>query len=148
MNNDLIEAQVVAVRIACGLLRGLHLKALEDSVEQACGLPYASGWERKAAAHAAIFNVLADASGDPVVAPVLSSGVGLSYDLMIAAGRGADGMIASSRRRLLAHLRAGDVEEAMQEIEEHLHVLYFMYRMAAGTRAAIKNTAAEPSLER
>jgi len=55
-------------------------------------------------AHAEIFNVLADAVDEPLVGRVLSSGAGLAYDLMIAAGCAADGMITSSRQRLLAHL--------------------------------------------
>src|SRR5436309_7279448 len=80
------------------------------------GLPVA----RKAAAHAEIFNVLADAAGDPFAGSVLNSGVGLAYDMMIAAGRAADGMIASSRERFLAHLRAAELEEAALEMEKHL----------------------------
>jgi DNA-binding FadR family transcriptional regulator len=131
MNNELIEAQVIAVRIACGRLTALGLKTLQDSVEQACSLPAAFGWERKAAAHAEIFNVLADAAGDLVVGPVLRSGVGLSHDLMIAAGRCAGGMIASSRQRWLACLRAGDVEGAVAEMGKHLRVLNCMYRIAS-----------------
>ena len=39
-------------------------------------------------------------------------------------------MIISSRRRLLAHLRAGDGEGAALEMERHLRVLLFMWRLA------------------
>jgi len=53
---------------------------------------------------------------------VLSRGAGLAYDLMIAVGRAADGMITSSRQRLLAHL-SGDFEGAALEMERHLRVL-------------------------
>ena len=38
-----------------------------------------------------IFDVLADAVNEPFAGRVLSSGAGLAYDLMIAAGRSADG---------------------------------------------------------
>jgi hypothetical protein len=51
------------------------------------------------------------------------NGAGLAYDLMVAAGCGADGMIISSRTRLLTHLRAGDHEEAALEMGRHLRVL-------------------------
>lgn len=105
------------------------MKALHDSVERACRIPAAFGWDRKAAAHAEIFYVLADAANDPL-APVLNSGVGLAYDLMITAGRVADGMITSSRQRLLAHLRAGDADAAEQEMQTHLRVLHYMWRLA------------------
>jgi hypothetical protein len=49
---------------------------------------------------------------------------------MIAAGRTADGMITSSRRRLLAHLSGGDFEGAALEMEKHLRVLHYMERLA------------------
>jgi DNA-binding FadR family transcriptional regulator len=101
-------------------------------------IPAAFPWDRKVAAHAEIFNVLADAANDPLAGPLLSSGVGLAYDLMIAAGRAADGMIASSRQRLLSHLRAGDAEAAALEMEKHLRVLHYIWRLAnrAGHRAS------------
>jgi hypothetical protein len=56
---------------------------------------------------------------------------------MLAVGRAADGMIVSSRRRLLAHLRAGEGEGAALEMETHLRVLSYMWRLALpGGRAA------------
>ena len=112
MTGELIELQVSAARYACGQMTALHLKALHDSIEQACRIPAAFWWDRKAAAHAEIFNLLADSVNEPLVGRVLSSGAGLAYDLMIAAGRAADGMITSSRQRLLAHLSGGDFEGA------------------------------------
>jgi hypothetical protein len=39
-------------------------------------------------------------------------------------------MIISSRRRLLAHLRAGDADAAEREMEANLRVLHFMWRLA------------------
>ena len=123
MTGELIELQVSAVRNACGQMTALHLKALHDSIEQACRIPAEFWWDRKAAAHAEIFNVLADAVNEPLAGRVLSSGAGLAYDLMIAAGRAEDGMITSSRRRLLEHLSGGDPEAAALEMEKHLRLL-------------------------
>jgi DNA-binding FadR family transcriptional regulator len=130
MTDELIQAQVSATRVACRRMSDVHLKALQDSVDQACRVPSGFRWDRKAAAHAEIFNVLADAADDPLAAPVLSNGVGFAYDLMVAAGRAVDGMIASSRQRLLACLRAGDPEGAALEMEKHLRVLHYMWRLA------------------
>jgi hypothetical protein len=48
---------------------------------------------------------------------------------MVTVGRAADGMIAGSRRRLLTPLRAGDTDEAALEIENHLRVLHYMWRL-------------------
>jgi DNA-binding GntR family transcriptional regulator len=130
--NELIETQVMAIRIACGQLTAPHLKALRDSVEQACCVPATFGWNRKAAAHAEIFNVLADAVRDPLLACELSGGVGLAYHLTAAASRGVAGLIACSRRRLLGHLAAGDGEAAALEMEQHLRTLRFLWRLNAG----------------
>ena len=48
---------------------------------------------------------------DPLLAPLLTGRAGYVRELMLAVGHAADGMIVSSRRRLLAHMRAGDGEE-------------------------------------
>ena len=130
--NELIETQVIAIRIACGQLTSQQLKALQDSVERACRVPDALPWDRQAAAHAEMFNVLAGAVNDPLAASVLSSGVGLAYDLTVAAGRGVAGMIAGSRRRLLGHLLAGDAEAATLEMEQHFRTLHYLCRLSGG----------------
>lgn len=133
MNEELIEAQVSAARVVCSQLTSWHLKALHDSVERACRVRAAVQWHRKAAAHADIFHVLAAAASDPRAARVLSSGAGLARDLMVAAGRGVDGMITGLHRRMLARLRAGDAEGAVREMNEHLRVLDYVWRLAHST---------------
>jgi hypothetical protein len=54
---ELINAQPTAVRIACEGMTAPHLKALRDSVDRACGVPAALGWDSKARTHAEIFSV-------------------------------------------------------------------------------------------
>jgi GntR family transcriptional regulator, transcriptional repressor for pyruvate dehydrogenase complex len=130
MEEGMIQAQAMAARIACAQMTMLHLTELHDSVERACGLTARSQWDRKAAAHAEMFSLLADVVDDPLLAPLLTAAAGHMRELMLAVGRAADGMIVSSRRRLLAHLCAGDGEGAALEMERHLRVLLFMWRMA------------------
>jgi hypothetical protein len=114
-----------------------HLTEFGDSVERACGLAARSQWDRKAGAHAEIFRLLADLVDDPLLAPVLTGATGYMRELMLAVGRAADGMIVSSRRRLLVHLRAGDGEGAALEMERHLRVLVYMWRVTRpGNQAA------------
>ena len=79
-----------------------YLKALSDSVEQACCLPARFAWDRKATAHAEIVNLLADSAADPLLVLLVRNVPGYLYDLMVTVGPAADGIIASSRRRLLA----------------------------------------------
>jgi hypothetical protein len=138
MNKELIDAQVSAICIACTRMTISHLTALQHSVDQAFAIPAFFDWDRKAAGYAGILNVLADAAADDALtAQVLSGGVGLVYDLMLAVGPAVDGMTASSYRRLLAHLRAGDAEGAALELEKQLRVLHFMWRLATcGTQRA------------
>jgi DNA-binding FadR family transcriptional regulator len=49
---------------------------------------------------------------------------------MITVGPAADGIILSSRRRLLDLIRAGDAEGAAAEMEQHLRRLHFMWKLS------------------
>jgi hypothetical protein len=60
-------------------------------------------------------SLLAEVVDDPMLAPLLTGGAAYVREVMLAVGRAADGMIVSSRRRLLEHLRAGDSEGAALE---------------------------------
>jgi pimeloyl-ACP methyl ester carboxylesterase len=62
-------------------------------------------------------------------APQGSSAAGSVHHLMLTVGRAADGMIIGSHRRLLAHLRAGNADEAALEMEKHLRGLHYMWRL-------------------
>ena len=125
----MIQALAMSARMACART-SLELRALHDSVERACCLAGSLPWDRKAAAHAEIFSLLADMVDDRSQAPLLAAGPGYVLELMLAVGRVADGMIVSSRRRLLARLRAGDGEAAALEMEKHLRGLLYMWRLA------------------
>jgi DNA-binding FadR family transcriptional regulator len=130
MDDELIQLQVAAVRVACRRMSVQRLQALHQSVEQACLLPAGFGWDRKAAAHAEIFNLLADAVHDPAPRQVLNSGAGLMHHLMMTAGPVAGGVLAASRRRLLACFQAGDPDGAAGELEAELRFLHFTSRLA------------------
>ena len=138
----MIQAQATAARIACTRMTVPHLTELHDSVERACGLTGRSQWGRKAAAHAEIFSLLAGTVDDPLLAPLPSGGTAHVRELMLAVGHTADGIIVSSRRRLLAHLRAGDGDAAAVEMERHLRSLLYMRRVALPGRLAAVSEAA------
>ena len=131
MDDELIRWCALATRAACSRMTAQHLKALQDSVGQARTLPARFAWDRKATAHAQIFNLLADAITDhPVPAPLLNRAVGAIHDLMLTVGPAADGIILSSRRRLLDLIRVGDADGAAAEMEKHLRRLHFMWRVS------------------
>jgi len=110
-------------------------RALQASLDLACAVPAGSGWGRKAAAHAGFFTALADAAQDACATPVLRNGAEFAFQLMLGAGRIADGIVISSRRRMLASLRSSSLEDAALELERQLQVLSFMGRRY-GNRAS------------
>jgi DNA-binding GntR family transcriptional regulator len=127
---ELIRAQVIAARAACKQITGPSLKLLLDSVDRACCLPARPGWEQKSAAHAEIFTLLADVAGGHAAAARYGRHARNIDDLMRTVGPAANGMIASSRRRLLVRLRCRDAEGAALEMENHLRALHYMWRLA------------------
>ncbi len=120
MDDELIRVAGLAARVACRRMTAGYLRALSGSIEQVCCLPATFGWDRKATAYAEIVNLLADAAADPVLALLARNLPGHLYELMVTAGPAADGIIASSRRRLLALIRARDADGAGREMEQHL----------------------------
>ena len=127
---ELIEGQVRAARSACDRMTAGALQNLSDSVEKASRMPSQPGWARKAAAYAGTFRLLAEVTGDR--AP--DGAAGFVRDLMTAVGPGANGMIVSAQRRLLAHLRTGNADHAARELTNHLSALHYMSRLSGAQR--------------
>jgi DNA-binding FadR family transcriptional regulator len=129
MDEELISVCALTTREACLRTTPQNLKALHDSVDQACRLSAKFDWDRKAAAHAQIVALLAETAGDPVLAFRSGNAPGWLHDLMVTVGPAAGGIVANSRRRLLALIRAGDAEGAADEMEKHLRGLLWMRRV-------------------
>jgi DNA-binding GntR family transcriptional regulator len=123
-----------AVETACRDLTAQQLTALHDSVAAACQLTGAGQWDRKAAAHADFFTVLAEIGGDSAAAPVLTRGGELARDLLQTAGPVANGLVINSRRRVMRSLLDQDAEGAALEVELHLRALHFMCRLSGVVR--------------
>ena len=131
--DTLISLQSAATRIACQRMTAQQLSALQASVEQASSLSARPDWGRKATAHAELFNLLGDSTGDPELALLAGSATGWLHDLLMVVGPRADGIVLSSRRRLLRHLKLRDADGAAREMEHHLTGLRYMGRLARGT---------------
>jgi DNA-binding FadR family transcriptional regulator len=128
MEEEFFRVQA-ATHIACLRITDTHRSALRDSADRASCLAPRRGRGRKAAAYAEIFDLLAEAAGDPGARRALAGTARFMHGVMLAAGPGADGMIASSLRRPVACLLAGDAEGAALEMEKHLRDLHFMSRL-------------------
>ena len=117
MYEELIPALVTATRIAC--LRG-------------------TGQDLELTADADIFSLLARCAQDQGVAGVLRLGPRIVADLANTAGPAANGIIANSNRRILAHLRAANADGGELEMERLLRCLHILGRMAGSAgRAAL-----------
>jgi FCD domain-containing protein len=125
-----------ATHIACRRMTPQHLNALHASVDQASCLPARPDWGRKAIAHLELFTILGDVTGDSDLAGLVSSAAGRLHDQAMTVGPAADGIILSSRRRLLRQLTAWDADGAALEMERHLERLHFMERLAGGADPA------------
>jgi hypothetical protein len=78
-----IQATAARIRVACEKMTAPALGMLRDSVECAASLPTRPGWERKAAAHAEIFRLLAEIAGDrapPTFPAAGKAATGLSWE--------------------------------------------------------------------
>ena len=127
---EVIRGQAMAGRIACEQLTEPALNAVRATIEGACRLPSRPGWGQKAAAHAELYPLLADVAGIRAEAGERGGEAAVIRELMCTVGPVADGMIMSSRRRLLAHLSAGDADAAALELETHLRSLHYLWRLA------------------
>ena len=132
----IVLIQSAVVRAACEQRTERDLAALRASVEQAASVPAGDGWACRAAAHVEFHNLLADATGNPVLAILIRSMTDTLQDIVVAVGPAADELIMSSRGRLLRHLQARDAEGAAGEIEEHLSRLDEMRLTDGGTAVA------------
>lgn len=127
---ELVRLQASAALAACEQMTAPALQILRDSVDLASRLPASAGWERRAAAQAEIFDLLAEVTDNRAAAAVLRGAARPVRDLILSAGPAANGMITGSRQRMLARLRAGDAKAAALELEQHLQALHFMARLA------------------
>jgi DNA-binding GntR family transcriptional regulator len=139
-DDELIRVCAMTARVAGRRMTPRYLKALHDSVEQACCLPSRFAWDRKAASHAEIVNLLADAAGDPAMAVLVRDVPGQLHDLMVTVGPAASGIIAGSRRRLLTLLQAGDADGAAREMEQHPGGLLWMRHVSRRAAPGVVQT--------
>src|ERR1700722_11758718 len=130
MDDNLVHALGTATWTVCAALTSAGEVTLRASLDRACAIPAGCGWERRAAAHAEFFTALSDGGCDRYAALILRYGAELAYGLMIGAGQAADVIVVNSRKRMLAHLRAGNAAEAAREMENHLSALNFLGRLA------------------
>jgi DNA-binding FadR family transcriptional regulator len=112
--SDIAEARIrieeIVIRVACERMTDQMLRQMESNVAEASRLPAEGDWDRKALVHVEFHNLLADATGNPVLIVLMRSLSDLLRQLVLAIGPSADDVILQSRRRLLTHLRNGNAD--------------------------------------
>ena len=101
MDEQIIQLYARVTRTACMRMTPQHVAALQSSLDQSCCLSARHQWDRKATAHAEMFNLLADAAAEALPSSLLSSATGRVHDLMITvAGGGLSGQAGAVRHGL------------------------------------------------
>jgi GntR family transcriptional repressor for pyruvate dehydrogenase complex len=136
--SDVTEARLwlesTVVRVACERMTEEYLQALYDNVNEAAQAAGEGDWERTALVHVEFHNLLADATGNPVMSILMRSMADLLRDLALAIGPSSDDVIVRSRRRLLRHLRNRDGDKAAEEMRRYLNRLHRMWLITAEER--------------
>jgi GntR family transcriptional regulator, transcriptional repressor for pyruvate dehydrogenase complex len=136
--SDVTEARLwlesTVVRVACERMTEEYLQALYDNVNEAAQAAGEGDWERTALVHVEFHNLLADATGNPVMSILMRSMADLLRDLALAIGPSSDDVIVRSRRRLLRHLRNRDGDKAAEEMRRYLNRLHRMWLITAEAR--------------
>jgi DNA-binding FadR family transcriptional regulator len=83
-------------------------------------------------------NILATATNNPVIVAMMQGLMQVMEKVVLAVGPTEGDVVLRSRRRLLKHLRAGDADAAVEEMERHLKRMHKMWIDAnyKGARAA------------
>lgn len=151
---DLTEVRLwiesLVVRVACERADEAMLDRLEANVEQAVKLSSQGDWDEKAIVHTEFHNVLAQATGNPVLAALMDSLMAVMRELVLAAGPTEGDLVVRSRRRLLKHLRARDADAAEAEMQRYLKRMHKLWLTAdyKGSRAARAAAASPTGTER
>jgi len=129
--SDLTEARTwlesIVVRAACERADSEYIARLEANVAEAGQLSEAGDLREKANVHVEFHNILAEATGNPVLVAMMRSLMEVARELVHAVGPTEGDIVIRSRRRFLKHLRAGETEAAVEEMNRYLQRLHKLW---------------------
>lgn len=140
--SDLTEArgwiESIVVRVACERATEEALDRLAANVEESARLHADQDWEKQALVSIEFHNLLAEATGNPIVIAIMNSLMAVMSELVLAVGPIQGDVVIKSRRRLMKHLRAREADAAVLEMQRHLKRLQKLWLSASypGARAA------------
>lgn len=121
----------VVVRVATGRADEAAFALLEDNVRQAEAETRAGRMASKTQLNIEFHNLLAATTGNPVLTMTMNAMMNILREFVGQVGSVMGMDVIRSRRRLLKHMRAGDAERAVAEMEKHLKILHAHYREVA-----------------
>ena len=127
----------VVVRVATSRADEAAFAALESNVHQAEAETLAGRMANKTQLNIEFHNLLAATTGNPVLTMTMNAMMNILREFVGQVGSVMGMDVIRSRRRLLRHMRAGNADGAVAEMEKHLKILHAHYReVAARAKAA------------
>lgn len=122
----------VVVRVACARADAAAYAALEENIRQAEVETRAGNLVAKTQLNIQFHMLLAATTGNPVLTMVMGAVMNILREFILREFIGPVGSLMGmdvihSRRRLLKHMRAGDADKAVAEMERHLKALHRHY---------------------
>ncbi|MBW8825995.1 MAG: FadR family transcriptional regulator [Acidobacteria bacterium] len=134
--SDLTEARLwlssLVTRLACERADDEALAPLQANVDEAKAAAAAGDWTRVARVNIEFHNVLAELTGNPVLVIIQRSVMGTMAEISAALGPIRTDATVKSRVRILKHLRAGDADAAVREMERNLKRVHSLWLAEAG----------------
>jgi GntR family transcriptional repressor for pyruvate dehydrogenase complex len=133
--SDMTEARLwlssTIVRAACERATEEDLTRLEANVVEAVQLAVREDWASVAVVNIEFHNLLASASGNPVLAMVQRSIMEVMREISLVAGPIRSDVTIRSRTRFLRHLRRRNVEQAVAEMDRNLRRVHEFFQANA-----------------
>jgi DNA-binding FadR family transcriptional regulator len=134
----------VVVRVACARADVAAYEALEENVRLAEKETRAGNLVAKTQLNIQFHTLLAATTGNPVLTMVMGAVMNILREFIGVVGSVMGMDVIHSRRRLLKHMRAGDADKAVAEMERHLKVLHRHYlEVAAAGKKSEKTKRSE-----
>lgn len=128
---DLTEArgwlESMVARIACERADEEMLARLDANVVEAAQLSDRGDWERKALVNVEFHNLLAQATGNPVLVAMMKGLMDVMATIVLRLGPTEGDVVLRSRRRFMKHLHARDADAAVQEMYRHLERMHKLW---------------------
>lgn len=126
--SDITEARLwlssTIVRAACDRATEDDFARLDANIAEATELAARNDWASVAVVNIEFHNLLASASGNPVLTMIQRSVMEVMREISLSAGPIRSDVTIASRVRFLRHLRQRDAERAVAEMEENLRLVH------------------------